>query len=97
MKHTPGPWVVKPDLDENGLGSFGICKDGDSTLAVTCGRVTPRLIEKARANAQLIAAAPDLLQALEYLLDFVYSRIDWMEYDHAEMVAVIRKAKGETE
>jgi hypothetical protein len=57
-KHTPGPWIIDPALElplaviadtEDGLG---ICELGTRTL-------------ETEANARLIAAAPDLLAALQ--------------------------------
>ena len=66
MKHTPGPWVfvaddynVKDDSGEH-IGSIK-SMDGWYICAVDgIGRQT-----EASANARLIAAAPDLLAALE--------------------------------
>ena len=55
-KHTPGPWSV---VNERGL-TF-ICRADKAHLA-TVGAATDM-----RANAALIAAAPDLLEALQML------------------------------
>lgn len=59
-KHTPGPWVF------DGLNSI-TTKDG--FLLPLVGVTTPMhggpLKDEARANAKLIAAAPDLLDALK--------------------------------
>ena len=67
-KHTPGPWHVA----HNGICA-GMDKDGNdiflATIGVAPGTVGPHSIAKnrdtAKANATLIAAAPDLLEALE--------------------------------
>lgn len=64
MKHTPGPWGEVSD-------EFGNCQRGieyperrDHFLAVVqCGDP-----DELDANARLIAAAPDLLAALDELL-----------------------------
>ena len=62
-KHTPGPWTVWPDLDVTGThddrhsfaaGVAAICDDDDRQGTGV-----------AAANARLIAAAPELLAAVE--------------------------------
>ena len=67
-KHTPGPWVVGPvdDTVVTHLGADGVRYevaqiDGDYN--------EPDLWPVMEANARLIAAAPDLLDALQNLLD----------------------------
>lgn len=66
-KHTPGPWTVSP------LGSE---EEGTLVLWVTKRGGICRLYDHAsygdgenRANAALIATAPDLLEALRELAD----------------------------
>lgn len=74
MKHTPGPWNI-----ESGFSDWGMPKQitifaKQKTIA-TIESVTPYCIgasakelwiaQEALANARLIAAAPDLLEALE--------------------------------
>ena len=69
-KHTPGPWrvsnenlkIIKRDFREIG------CNDGE-LIASTCGHPDSGFYpseEQAIANAQLIAAAPELLDALRW-------------------------------
>lgn len=53
-KHTPGPWNVSVD---------GYIESTDSIIASLCDET-----ESSYANASLIAAAPDLLEALDTLL-----------------------------
>jgi hypothetical protein len=83
-QHTPGPWVKLP---------------GDLTVGArgcTVAEVIPQ--NTAEANASLIAAAPDLLAALQALLP--YHQCEWQEpspyfqdiLDDAK--AAIRKAKA---
>jgi hypothetical protein len=69
-KHTPGPWeIFSPDAGPDyhpGIealeGSFSIVVYGDEDdVTGVQGRTRP----EALANAHLIAAAPDLLEALE--------------------------------
>ena len=64
MKHTKGKWEAnKPEESTNGLNiditsQFGV-------LAKLNFDYAPEEIEEAEANAKLIAAAPELLKALE--------------------------------
>lgn len=64
-KHTPGPWewdcgLVPPD----GPGRYAdIYKDGGDLIIAQFNDLIP----EGKANARLIAAAPDLLEACEAL------------------------------
>src|SRR5690606_9238694 len=60
--HTPGPWVV----NEGTRGDRGVFEDGG--LVICWIETYPRDPGEVRANEALIAAAPDLLAALEGLL-----------------------------
>jgi hypothetical protein len=104
-KHTPEPWSI----NANGNEITGFSKTGKTwviarTTAAKVGRDT------ADANARLIAAAPDLLAALEVMVERIkyYSSLpveqrcsieDW-EYtlgssDMYKARMAIHKAKGE--
>ena len=52
MKHTPGPWKAMSACDD---GACVTTKDGREDVAVDC----------TKADAKLIAAAPDMLEALQ--------------------------------
>ncbi len=57
--HTPGPWKIWNDFDEDGdNGCFCIGDDTAHAVTMNFGK------KKNKANARLIAAAPDLLAAL---------------------------------
>ena len=77
-KHTPGPWALRRDpghfdsLTEITGGICGNTKPFRFTLEVSIGGDTD--IHTLEANARLIAAAPDLLEALEQTLQLA---IDW--------------------
>lgn len=61
-KHTPGPWMVLPSVQP---GQFCILTEHGPRIDVACTygfERTPR-----EANARLIAAAPELLEALQRL------------------------------
>lgn len=91
-KHTPGPWkswehrdssglqvgppysepwMTKNDPDDAGFRVMDVCKIGGGGNRVT---------EIDRANARLIAAAPDLLEALKAynaLMDNLWKAVPW--------------------
>jgi hypothetical protein len=63
--HTPGPWRSTGLEYEPEAGWF-VREAGDGRyLAVASVHSTYREIEEIEANARLIAAAPELLEALE--------------------------------
>lgn len=65
VKHTKGPWEWKDDDREK----FGHYRLHPGILATDLSDGTPWGDEIDRANARLIAAAPDLLVALSGLLE----------------------------
>lgn len=72
ITHTPGPWTIQADQSDRGRSTV-ICAAGDDDLVIA--RIPSRAWDtnawleypQDRANAQLIAAAPDMLAALENL------------------------------
>ena len=79
MKHTPGPWRIGTSsgpLKELGFNDppaiYG--KNNNSVLAILGGGSIH--FENAKANARLIAAAPDLLEACEQAL-----ALDWFPHN----------------
>lgn len=73
-KFTPGPWVIIPGGDEWSQGRIATIEPAPETMLEinywTVAEVNNRRHESA-ANALLIAAAPDLLEALEAILPFI--------------------------
>lgn len=67
MSHTPGPWRV---VETNAAGEeeFYILPGGDEPGIAQGHLKCGRRIEDSRANAHLIAAAPDLLAACKAAL-----------------------------
>lgn len=87
-KHTPGPWAVNPIMRDQ------ICTfDGLKALAIANRDGDPYEV---MATAQLIAAAPELLEALKEL-----SAEEWRDDDdpilncaRSKARAAITKAEG---
>lgn len=73
-EHTPGPWKALPEecdrpyIRIRGTKLGGRYKVANVLTPVYEG-VPSREAEETRANAKLIAAAPDLLEALQRLVD----------------------------
>ena len=92
MSLTPGPWHVEPMLGDIMVYAEDEGDKGRPVCKVT--RVNGNYDEiYGNDNARLIAAAPELLDALEGLLNCH----DAEDFDSARDVAVaaIRKARGE--
>jgi hypothetical protein len=101
-KHTPGPWVVRNAIGHNPLL---ICNQSGDQIAELCYMNGPEM-----DDARLIAAAPDLLAALEesidpliLLGDFIGNTFDGTvginPFDRCAIIgrirAAIAKARGE--
>ena len=69
MKHTPGPWHPGIGNGEGfifaGNGRMKLNRNGGTTLYSVCRPTTGYDTAEDDANAQLIAAAPDLLLQLQ--------------------------------
>ena len=64
-QHTPGPWVVYDDSNDGKTNCIEIAARGK-----TVARIYHSVPEEDLPNARLIAAAPELLEALHGLLLF---------------------------
>ena len=81
MKHTPGPWLIhKPRHCDGDLwiqvlkGAWDITSNGASEKGVIAdAKYSAMTDEENEANARLIAAAPDLLEALQRTLSWLTS------------------------
>ena len=109
MGHTPGPWVVAGDSihdRETKYESDG-ARTGDTACRIATTEIMARQGEQ-EANARLIAAAPDMLEALGIVLSLMDESsgvvgyhlngevATWEELGIREEVeAAIRKARGE--
>ncbi len=74
--HTPGPWEVMPEEDNRDyIRIRGTVLGEKFKIANVCAESsaehwTARDAEAARANARLIAAAPELLEALKEMAEY---------------------------
>jgi hypothetical protein len=73
MKHTPGPWELSEAQYKEGFGTYRRVEQveqfGDVVASVCIRHAVNHTLDACGdANARLIAAAPDLLEALEVIL-----------------------------
>jgi hypothetical protein len=93
--HTPGRWAVtkgKPrKITANGVV---ICNAVLRNMATTAQNKNGKGEDEAKANARLIAAAPELLQVANKAFDFL-GGVDGAAEIRAELMAAIAKATGQ--
>jgi len=98
-KHTPGPWAVE-DIKSQGTMVYRRIHVGKTALgAISAYKLPKGRDAEAEANARLIAAAPELLAALEIAEGFIsgfegdelQEGVDWML---STIRAAIAKAEG---
>jgi len=90
--HTPGPWEF---AGKNTRGIFG--NDGHQVSTMYCKPLAfPSDISEMQANASLVAAAPELLEACKTVLDIInpYSHIKPLFDANLLLQAAIAKAEG---
>lgn len=102
MSHTPAPWITE-GYTGNIWGDINNPKyDGDSPL-VACIYSNDRkgytTNEEEEANAQLIAAAPDLLKSLKALMSDIeaVNKTNGQQVGHGrylDAIKAIKKAEG---
>lgn len=88
-QHTPGPWSVEIDHRNNDPEFIRAHVDGEiyDLASVLCDETG-----NATANARLIAAAPDLLHALQMIDSNAAESVEWIRRVARTAIA---KAKGE--
>ena len=105
-KHTPGPWKTRY------IKTLNPAIATEESIVATVNSVNPQNPEERIANARLIAAAPDLLAAVEEAIELIMTlqialgearnmppeRSESIFIDQtADMRAAIANAKGESE
>ena len=90
-KHTPGPWTHEGQGDITGIEDNGFGRGPVDVCSVYLRAVEGRH----EANARLIAAAPDLLEALEYCLDCLGDEFALPSDCQSTARAAIARARGE--
>ena len=103
MGHTPGPWVVSGILDRNRKYE-SVNADGPRAIAsvhVFCDARTDDPtdpgIEETKANARLIAAAPDLLTALTLCEGLIAKELEAADSGQSSLdVDCIRRVLAQT-
>lgn len=92
MSHTPGPWSVLDHTKEPPTQEI-LCLP-ETGFALEC-EAFESISDTDRANANLIAAAPDLLEALESLYGAIDSCVDLTPEVLKQARSAIKKARGE--
>lgn len=99
-KHTPGPWVAEWVKSFTGKDEYWINFELHGSIATVRHGASDRQYggKKAlHANARLIAAAPELLEALKEVRKWIMEDASAWEASFAAKVdAVIAKAEGRT-
>ncbi len=90
IKHIKGPWTYEYDKAASGHGAFVVDSDECSICTIDSYE------DVAEANAKLIAAAPELLEALELALNLLeehQGEAKWYLRGHYNRItAAIKKA-----
>jgi hypothetical protein len=92
-KHTPGPWRARKRVHSHKMRVWS-SRDGHANYGVKPGDKIVADVDLA-SNAYLIAAAPDLLEALELVEGCVVAMKHLDDATYALVSAAIAKAKGE--
>lgn len=93
MSHTPGPWLITPDFKTAvnagrkhvAMVNFNSTTDAEKRVAG----------EEHEANARLIAAAPDMFEALQGLVSF-FDKTGFTTEFLSDARSALSKAQGTT-
>jgi hypothetical protein len=104
--HTPGPWfdsTLRTHSADPANNGIDIGAENGANVALVLYRSSEHTEAEARANARLVAAAPDLLRQLQALLKYadgihrVQAYVDEHDVDYVtfpDVRAAIAKATG---
>lgn len=101
-KHTPGPWINCQAVGQR-LSSRRIISNSNkiSTVVADVPDYGKTSASERHANARLIAAAPDLLEALQSILDMCNEDSHARDYASRQTeirgtaIVALRKARGD--
>jgi hypothetical protein len=99
VQHTPGPWQVLPEESDKAYlrirgTRLGLRYKIANVMLPNYQGALKCEAEESRANAELIAAAPDILHALRDLVDVMTVRMDGDTVALHNALAALRKATG---
>lgn len=96
-EHTPGPWLIteEPDGWDARYATFRLNTEDDGSPEASLCDISEWNHPRARADAHLIAAAPDLLAALRDMCSLVAGTSAVDEQPYRDACAAIRKAEGQ--
>lgn len=86
-QHTPGPWDVTP----SGFHVY----DAHGSVTADCAQPDVRRLEERKANARLIAAAPELLAMVERMTDAARNGGRIRKADHMAAATLLARVRGE--
>lgn len=107
-QHTPGPWAIDRDPRRGMSWNINIVDKARGHAVCFMAHSGGKEPERDEANARLIAAAPELLEALQEMVDGDAEAIDEakalgvpfpeeMLKAYRKAIAAIAKATGETQ
>ena len=89
--HTPGPWFIGTDFSDQGRHIYAkqmVCDDdGEEWHPLIASTDDDERLIDWQANARLIAAAPDLLEALQTLVQMSEAFANELHEGHPDVVA----------
>ena len=93
--HTPGPWTVDAMGFVYATADSELPENSNQGSQLVLAKLLSHSTVRTAGNASLIAAAPDLLDALMRLVYTYEPRDDYEKQSLVLARAAIRKAKGE--
>ncbi len=92
-KHTSGQWEVKPMGEYLNIFTTGHPRNPNGHYSIASTSAQTKVTGESEANAKLIAAAPELLEALETLSKWVILNSDAIPSELIYAKVAIAKAK----
>ena len=93
-QHTPGPWTLGYDGNDGAFEIGVYYRDHLATFVIASRNQVFHRAEESQANARLIAAAPDLLEACREFVRKCECGQAVSSASYQQMKAAIAKAEG---